>query len=140
MESPLQAIDYRMVSMRPCRVNSYRLRIKALLDFYKPSVVILEDKLFKKGKRVTKIIETIKEEATKQHLPVHRYSREDIRSFFKTFVGDKVTKYEIASFIANEIPELKPKLKGKRKIWESEDYFMPVFDSFALAMTHYYHS
>ena len=140
MESPLKAIAYRMVALKSCKSNSYRARTRMLLDFFKPKVVILEDKLNRKGKKVKEIINIIEEEATKQKLNIFKYSREDIRNVFQTFVGNRVTKYEIANFIAQEIPELQHRLKEERRIWESEDFFMPVFDSFALAMTHYYNN
>ena len=135
MESPTTPVDYAMVSIKRFKLNNYKNRIRALLGFFKPTVVIVENHLYRKGKRVKAVVSTVYKEAARHHLKVYAYSREDIRNFFKSFGA--FTKYEIASFIASEIPELKDKLGAERKIWASEQYHMPIFDSISLAMTYY---
>jgi len=46
-----------------------------------------------------------------------------------------ITKYEIASLLAKCFPVLHWELPPKRKIWDSEDYRMSIFDAAALAVS-----
>ena len=47
-------------------------------------------------------------------------------------------KREIAQSIAQEIPELEPRLPPVRRIWMSEDARMNIFDAVALGMTFFH--
>ncbi len=47
------------------------------------------------------------------------------------------TRYEIAQAIAQHVPELRRHLPRERKPWMSEDFRQCLFDSAALALTHF---
>jgi len=46
-------------------------------------------------------------------------------------------KYEIACAVAERLPELASKLPPKRKIWQSEDYRMSIFDATAVGVAYF---
>jgi len=125
-----------MMLIKKYKLKDYKESFSEMLSFFKPSVVVVENRLERKGKRVKAVIDTITKEAKIQHLPVFKYCRDDIKSLFQNF--DCKNKFEIVSFIQAEIPELKNRKGGREKPWESEAYYTPVYDAISLAMTHYY--
>ena len=139
MENALTLTDYQIVVSRPMS-NSYLLkRIKELIVFYEPEIVILEDietKKSRKSKRVQKLMNLIISYAISHKVPLAFYSREQIREVFLNFKAK--SKFEIASTIAQNIPVLKNRLGDKRLIYKAESYAMGIFDSISLAVTHYY--
>ena len=56
----------------------------------------------------------------------------------RLFAADgAVTKYQVATAIAEGIPELAPRLPGVRKIWLPEHANMSIFDAASLALTYF---
>lgn len=56
----------------------------------------------------------------------------------RLFAADRaVTKYQIATAIAEGIPELTPRLPGVRKIWLPEHANMSIFDAASLVLTYF---
>lgn len=139
MENALTLKDYQIVVSRPMS-NSYLLkRIKKLIAFYEPEIVVLEDittKKTRKSRRVQELMENIISYAVIQKITFALYSRQQIREVFLNFKAK--SKFEIASTIAQNIPALKNRLGNKRLIYKAESYAMGIFDSVSLAVTHYY--
>ena len=48
------------------------------------------------------------------------------------------TKYQIATTIAERLPELAPRLPPFRKPWLSEDYRMSIFDAVSFPVAFFY--
>ncbi len=114
-------------------------KIKEKIDFYLPSVVILEDASgygSRKSKRVKKMIALIEKYAKKTSLTVAKYSRNDIRFVFNSFKA--YSKYEIAQVITSNVKQLPVALPDKRKSHQPEHYSMSIFDAISLGITHYY--
>ena len=63
------------------------------------------------------------------------YSRAQIRDCF-AFFGAK-NKYDIASLIAQEFPQLASRCPPERKPWMSEDYRIAMFDAVSLVITYF---
>jgi len=139
MENALSLKDYQIVVSRPMS-NKYLLkRIKELIAFYEPEIVVLEDietKRARKSKRVKKLMQSVLNYAVTNKIPFAQYTRAQIREVFLNFKAK--SKYEIASTIAQNIPILKNRLGNKRLIYKAEPYAMGIFDSISLAVTHYY--
>lgn len=136
MSSPMKLEYHAMMLIKKYKLKSYRESISELLDYFKPTVVIVENGLDRKGKRVKAVIDVIKKETRIKRLDMHCYSRDDIRELFKNL--NCSNKFEIVQFIQAEIPELQTRKGGREKPWESEAYYTPVYDAISLAMTHYY--
>ena len=55
----------------------------------------------------------------------------------RAFVGFESNKYEVASVLAKQFPALASRLPPKRKIWQSEDYRMGIFDAAAVGVAYF---
>lgn len=108
-------------------------RITALIAKYNPDVLLLRDPTEARG-RVATLIEAI---AT---LPRHpgaaclAVSRPQVREAFSYLA--QPTRQRIAHAIADRIPFLEPLVPAPRKIWNSENRRMGLFDAVALALTY----
>ncbi len=132
-------IDYGVASIKDKSNKTYLKRFRQILDTYRPTVIVLEDyasQKIKKSKRIEKVIDLFKKECHQQALRLYQYKREDIRNVFSKFKA--FTKYEISKAIGDWQEELKVFVPNKRKIWESENYYQPVFDSISLIVTYNY--
>lgn len=134
-----EPIDYGIVNIRNSGMKIYLKKAQEIIELYHPTVLILEDyscSSYRKTQKVQKIIATLNHHARSKELPVYQYSKKQIREAFSAFQAK--SKFEIAKVINSWIPELERIPIYKRKAWESEAYTMTVFDSFALALTHFY--
>jgi hypothetical protein len=139
MEGALSLLDSEVLSIQPMCNSKILNRVKNLIDYYEPTLVILEDHQHsssRKGKRVENVIQEIEKLVTTRGGHIKKYSRADIRFVFSNF--NAYTKYEISKVIADNIPVLKPKLTPPRKTYESEKFTVGLFDAVALGITHYY--
>ncbi len=138
MEGVGNLIDWGVKEARHNEVGRYLNKITKLIDVYEPDVIILEA-ISRKGsrrcERVKDLLAQIIKLALKRKLPIKCYSREDIRKTFATYHAR--TKHQIASVIADQLPELFPQLPPVRKAWMSEDNRMSIFDAVSLAIAFY---
>jgi len=136
-EGPKEILDYGIKKVRPISHHKYMKKVKWLLDFCKPDIILLLDyKSRKISKRQKRIIDEIVQLAHASNLNLKSYSRSQIKQTFLIF--NAKTKYDIAMVILNWYPELKNKEPHKRLPWMAEHYQMVVFDTFSLMLTHYY--
>lgn len=139
MENALTVKDYQIVTARPKSNASLMKRVIDYIEYYEPSIVVLEDyegKQSRKSNRIKKLIDCIKEYADSKDIKTTIYSRAHIKMVFSGFKAK--TKYEITRTISENIPELKKLMKPKRKIWEAESYSQGIYDAVSLGITHYY--
>ncbi|PHS65777.1 MAG: hypothetical protein COB12_06810 [Flavobacterium sp.] len=139
MDNALSVLNSQVVQVKPIS-NSHALgRIKEIIDYYEPKIIIIEDYNgigSRKSKRIEKMIDAIARYALKKNLKTHKYSRADIRFVFSNFNAH--TKYEIACVIAENIKAMEYKLMKPRKTSESEKYMAGAFDAVSLGITHFY--
>jgi hypothetical protein len=140
-EGPDRLLDWGARSFRR-GVNAIRIplaeKIGVLLDECAPAVVIAKEsqrrKKINSGKRRRKL-DVIARKARQRGIPVRVLSRSAVR---KAFAGNGLqTKHQVASALAERFPELGPILPPKRKIWQSEDYRMSIFDAAALGVAYF---
>jgi len=115
------------------------LKINELITQYQPDVVVLDDyegKGSRRAKRIESLIDEIAALCEPKHINVYRYARSMVRQCFSEFSA--TTKLEIAQAIAKTLPELRPQLPDKRKIWLPEDSRMAIFDAAALVFTYFF--
>jgi hypothetical protein len=111
-------------------------KMKKLLNFYWPGVLVLQDveaKGSRRAPRIKTLNREIKAVAEKQKIAVKLISGKQLRGLL---LGDpKGTKQEMAEKLAKDFPdELASRLPPKRKPWQSEDGRMDIFDAMALAV------
>lgn len=112
-------------------------KITQFIDIVRPKVVILREAEISTAiydTHAVRLLKKIMKIVEQRQIPLHRYSRQQIRDTFDVF-GTK-SKYEIAQKIAEWFPVLKVHTPRIRKPWKHEDYCMAVFDAVALAVTH----
>ena len=111
-------------------------KVKKLLNFYRPGVLVLQDVEAKgshRAPRIKTLNRQIKRVAEKCKIKVKLISGKQLRSLL---VGNpRGTKQEMAEVLATQFPdELASRLPPKRKPWKSEDARMDIFDAVALAV------
>src|SRR5437762_8120983 len=135
-EGPDELLDWGVRSFRE-GVNAVRIppaqKLAALLDDFAPFTVVLEKRESRTRKLYGKI-GTVLREAVKRRTPVRWVTRRMVK---RAFAGHDRNKDEIASVLGERFPELMAKVPPKRKIWQSEDYRMTIFDAAALGVAYF---
>ena len=111
-------------------------KMKKLLNFYRPDVLVLQDVEAKGSRRYPRIKtlnRQIKAMAEKHKIKVKLISGKQLRDLL--LGNPRGTKQEMAEMLAGQFPdELASRLPPKRKPWNSEDSRMDIFDALALAL------
>jgi hypothetical protein len=111
-------------------------KMKKLLNFYRPGVLVLQDveaKGSRRAPRIKTLNRQIKRLAENQKIEVKLISGKQLRSLL--LGNPKGTKQEMAEKLAKDFPdELASRLPPKRRLWMSEDSRMDIFDAVALAV------
>jgi hypothetical protein len=127
-------VDWGVKAIRKRQKNLASLaKIRELLAFYRPDVLVLENyggRGSRRAKRIQMLINLMAAHAAEKRIPTASYSRADVRRCFGV-----TTKRAIAEAMVREFPELEPRLPPVRKIWMSEDVRMSIFDAAAFAIT-----
>ena len=111
--------------------------VATLITRWRPTVILLEDCLYETCRRSTRVkmlLAALVELANDHGIAVYRYSRRQVRT---VVAKSGKSKDAIAAVVAERIPALRPWLPRKRKIWESEQHGIAIFEAAALALTHY---
>jgi hypothetical protein len=112
--------------------------ISELIERYRPEIIVLQD--CRQGKwqrceRVRDLLWEVSRLALRAKISTRLISRARLKQLFAS-LGAK-TKHEIATVIANRLPELAPRQPRYRQAWMPEDYNMAIFDAVALALAFY---
>lgn len=138
-EGPQIPLDWGTTEIRSQQNQNSLQRVKKLIHFYHPEVLILEECSQEKTRRCERIkilLDQIEEFSRLQKIPVVKYSSSRIKEVFSFF--DIHTKHQIAQKICEWLPDFAPRIPPKRKPWMSEDRRMSIFDAVALVLTYYY--
>jgi hypothetical protein len=114
-----------------------KIRVKDLLDMFVPGLLILRVPnidCLQKDKRVERVVKTLHGEAKLRSIPVRVLSRPIIKRVFVT--GGLKSKYEVASWLRTQFPDLSWNILKKRKPWHSENYSTSIFDAAAAGAVH----
>jgi Holliday junction resolvasome RuvABC endonuclease subunit len=136
-EGPKSLVDWGVKAVRSGQKNLESLkRVRQLLAFYRPDVLVLEDyegSGSRRTKRIQTLINLMAALAAEEGIATAFFSRAEVRACFSP--TGSTTKRQIAEAIIREFPELEPRLPPVRKIWMSEDCRMNIFDAAALGIT-----
>lgn len=139
MENARKLLDYGAVRINPISNRRVMERIQKMIDYFRPSIVIVldpESKHGRAGDRVKKLVTKILDYAKDEKLPVMQYSRDKVRDVFEQFGA--FTKYDISQVLLKEFDELEMRSPRVRQLWASEDRNMAIFDALSLAITWFY--
>jgi hypothetical protein len=136
-EGPNRLLDWGVRSFRP-GVNAVKIpadkKLLVLLDEFTPSAIVIREREAKRSAKKTKMLATIERLALSRKIPIRFISRRDVN---RAFIGFETNKYEVATVLAKQFPTLASRLPPKRKIWQSEDYRMGIFDAAALGVAYF---
>jgi hypothetical protein len=135
VENPKRLLDWGVCSDRRKHGAGnvlVRRRLRVLLDLWRPAVLVLHNpskKSRKPNSKKDKLLERIVTEAGSRRIMVRLLVKSSADQ------GEILTKYENAGRVAEHFPVLRRALPPKRQIWESEHYYMSIFDAAALALS-----
>ena len=133
-EGSKSLVDWGVKGARTTHKNLESLKkIRELLAFYRPDMLVLEDYEgpgSRRAKRIRTLINLVAVHAHQEGMATAFFSRGEVRGCFGL-----IAKRQIAEAIARKFPELEPRLPPVRKIWMSEDRRMSMFDAVSLAVT-----
>ena len=102
-EGPKEILDFGIKKVQPISHHKYIKKVKWLLDYCKPDIVLILDyKARKISNRQKRIIDDIVQLSHAKNLNLKMYSRLQIKQTFLSF--NAKTKYEIAMVILNWYP------------------------------------
>ena len=137
LDLPLHLIAWGMAHVKGEKRSGAIVRFEALLDQFRPDAVVLEDTTAQGSRRyprVSDLLERLGKIARARGIQVHIISRLAVIAYFSSKDGH-ATKHSIAKTLAVAYPELTEKVPKKRKIYQSEDERISVFDALSLAVT-----
>lgn len=133
-------VDWRVREIHePTRRKNARcvFELEKLFDEHRPRVLVLDDyhaRGAKKRKRIRQLLDALAELAVDSGIDVARYGPREVRAALALPPG--ANKDRLASAVATHAPALARRVPKPRRLWESEQYVMPIFVAFALAFTH----
>ncbi len=135
--APAMPLDWGVKETRRDKNGQTKSKIEAMLREIKPSAVVIEDwfhRSCRRSERIRVLLTEVAALANKSGAKAMLCSHRQVRQAF----GKRgKSKDAIAAAIAEQLPEFRPWLPRRRRIWESEHHSMAIFEAAALAMTHY---
>jgi len=136
LEGPDTLVDWGVKTVKGDKNTRSVEKVKELIDHYHPEILALEDLSAGKSRRSARIRdlgERIMGLATSSGIQVAVFSLEQVRQAFSS--NGQETKQARAEALAKRFPEeLGFRLPPKRRLWESQDRRMDIFDAVALAL------
>jgi hypothetical protein len=134
LEGPHELVDWGIRAT--IRANSEKAvrAIETLVDRYEPNLLAVENwesEGARRRPRIEALLDWIVVNERKR-LPVRLISHREIRAIGP--LPRSETKHGRATLLAERFPELAPFLPRPRKIWDSEDSRMSIFDAAAFAI------
>lgn len=131
-------IDWGLSHVARDKKNEETLeRVARLIQTFEPHVFVVEDEEgpgSRRAARVERLLRSLRQLAQGLGIRTYAFSRDAVRGAFADCGA--WNKEEIASEVAERYPELQPTLPPHRKIWQSEDHRINVFDAAALGQTY----
>lgn len=138
-ELPFQLVEFGFAIVEGDKHAGAIARCKELIDRFRPDALVIEDAAApgaRRYPRVRRLLESITTLAEGRGIQVRPIARTEVIKCFSPLDGPRATKYRIAERLAEQFPELLPKLPKPRKIWETENDKLAIFDALSLAVTH----
>jgi hypothetical protein len=138
-DGPLSPVDWGISDLHGAEKKETCIRrVDKLLKVLNPDVLVLRDPvgLDRRGGQLCMLIPLIEEVAKGRGIATTRVSRREIQRTFAFL--ESPTRSAIVQTIAKHIPVFDRYVPPQRKIWQSEDRRMGLFDAAALAQAYYH--
>ena len=137
LESPSTLVDWGVKTAPPKEETKTLAKVVKVIRQYRPEIILLEDyRGSRRVARIRRLLDKVCRLVEKEGLKSRRIPVSRVKTVFRTFHAN--TKYEIAHAVAQQLPELAPRLPRYRKAWMSEEYGTAIFDAAALALTYFH--
>lgn len=137
-EGPHTPIDWGVRYLAHGDRENLLLKLDALLSWYQPDVLVVEDCATRERRRATRVRRMLRDIVSRsaRHLvETRRFTRAEVRLLLSRFGA--TTKREIAEAVVEILPEFSVHLPPKRKLWLPEHPRMSMFEAIALSLTYY---
>ena len=136
-EGALRPVDWGIKTARRRKHAILMRHAHKLVALFAPTTILLpmRNPMTKGSHRLHRTATEIANVFQESSITVHWYSRTDIKERFSQFGA--TTKDAIASTIARLLPEFEQHLPPARRLWQSEDYRMGLFDAVAMVIAFY---
>lgn len=140
-EGPRQLLDWGVRSYRKTGRSVgtvVKRKLGVLLNDFAPSALVLkqeETRAEQRNRKLRNILDLIRKEAGSDGIPVRLIRCQGVKKVFGNQC--RMTKHQMATLLAELLPDLAWKLPPKRKLWESEDYRMSIFNAAALGVVYF---
>ena len=108
---------------------------RSLISRHEPDVVVFPVRTETPWTARNRVLRVVRTELEGEPMVLKSFSRQEIRECFKCFLGFQPTKQQIMHLLSRWFPELETLVPRARRPWESQDYWVSMFDSVALAVT-----
>lgn len=133
-------VDWRVRKAKDKHDTDFKSQIFELLERFDPTMIVvrkcLKQEAWPCSDRTKRRTRQVKALARRCKIPVHEYSRDDIRACFSRYGA--TSKDEIARAIGEIVPEFAHRVPPMRRLWDNEHYAMSVFDAVSLIITFYW--
>ena len=131
LDSERGLVDWGIVRVSSARrSDEVSARLEGLLDWHNPSVIAVENTADTfRGSAAKELTQRVISRAFDRGIRVIPISQKNLREFFSDS-----DRHAIATQIVERLPELAPRLPGKRRPWESVDERAYLFAAVALAL------
>lgn len=139
-EGPGLLVDWGVRYLVPGRKRDFGNKARELVQWYRPGRIVAPsvatDRALPPFRQRYLRVQGLERLSRRESIPLSKHTRAEIRRCFARF-GAR-SKDEIARVIAQEFPELAPRVPRARKAWMTEDSRMAIFDAAALVLTSLY--
>lgn len=129
---PSGLADHGLVRVTKDKATATILRFEEFLVRCRPDALVLENTHApgsRRWPRIVKLLEDMRQVANDQGIAVYQASRLEVCAHFQA------TKYKIALQLVRTYPVLAGRLPPPRRIWQSENDRLAIFDAQALVVT-----
>lgn len=133
IESGARLVDWGIARVGEKADGEFVARLDALITKYRPTSLAVEDAEHpRRGKTALRRVDRAVGLARLVNIEPVPVSRGEVRRTLSAAID--ATRHDIAVLLAEAFPELRPQLPTKRRLWESEDERMKIFDAVSLAV------
>ena len=119
LESPTMLVDWGVKTTRPKEEAKALAKVLEVIRHYQPEIIVLEDhRGSRRCARIQSLLDGVCRLAATENLKSRRIRISLVKKVFRTFRAN--TKHEIAHAVAQQLPELAPRLPRYRKAWMAD--------------------
>ena len=108
---------------------------RSLVEHHNPDMIVLPPQNNMAGTGRNRFLRAMTIELARQPNIVTSFSRRDIQAAFGTLLNmERPNKDVTMQALVKWFPKLLPYLPKPRRAWDSEDYWVPMFDAVSLAV------